>query len=183
MENKTVNNTSQAEARKTILVVEDNEIVSYLLSVILEDNYNIEIRADGKEALNYLAQGNRPNLILLDVLMPNMNGYSFLRRISNKPALGKIPVIFITTIDCKKTHERRQRYGGRLRCKTFRKGGSGKQGERGFNTVNASGEDLNHERVIYSGQRRYRIFSFIHFYSQALMKTLRFVVKKVTSKI
>jgi len=102
MENKTVNNTSQAEARKTILVVEDNEIVSYLLSVILEDNYNIEIRADGKEALNYLAQGNRPNLILLDVLMPNMNGYSFLRRISNKPALGKIPVIFITTIDCKK---------------------------------------------------------------------------------
>ena len=102
MENKNVTNTSQDEARKTILVVEDNEIVSSLIRIILEDSYNIEIRADGKEALNYLTQGNRPHLILLDVLMPNMNGKTFLRRISSNPAFGKIPIIFITTIDSKR---------------------------------------------------------------------------------
>lgn len=102
MENMNVMNKTQAVAMKTILVVEDNEIVSSLLRVILEDNYKIDIRADGKEALNYLTEGNRPHLILLDVLMPNMNGNTFFKRISSNPAFGKIPIIFITTIDSKR---------------------------------------------------------------------------------
>ena len=102
MENKNETNKAQAETRKTILVVEDNQIVSSLIKVVLEDKYTIHITADGKQALDYLNQGNRPHLILLDVLMPVMNGGVFVRRVSSNPEFGKIPIIFITTIDSKR---------------------------------------------------------------------------------
>jgi CheY-like chemotaxis protein len=92
----------QTEARKVILVVEDNEIVSSLIKVVLEDDYHIEIRKDGREALNYLDQGKKPVLILLDMLMPVMNGGTFIRRFSENPGYGRIPIIFITTVESKR---------------------------------------------------------------------------------
>jgi CheY-like chemotaxis protein len=66
---------------------------------ILEKDYEIVTKNDGQDALAYLSQGNRPNLILLDMLMPNMNGRSFARRVNSDPRYGKIPIIFITTVD------------------------------------------------------------------------------------
>lgn len=95
-------NGSQTEAKKIVLVVEDNEIVSSLIKVVLEDDYHIEIRGDGQEALNYLAQGKKPVLILLDMLMPVMNGEIFIRRFSENPGYGKIPIIVITTVESKR---------------------------------------------------------------------------------
>jgi CheY-like chemotaxis protein len=87
---------------KTILVVEDNEIVSSLIKVVLEDSYNVEIRVDGQQALNYLSGENYPDLILLDILMPVMNGETFIRHLSAIPEYGKIPIIIITTIDSRR---------------------------------------------------------------------------------
>src|ERR1035437_9344588 len=90
---------SQAETKKTILVVDDNEMVCLLIKSVLDKSYKIVIRPDGTDALTYLDQGNRPNLILLDMLMPKMNGRTFVRRVSADPRYGKIPIIFITTVD------------------------------------------------------------------------------------
>jgi CheY-like chemotaxis protein len=88
-----------AESQKTILVVDDNEMISLLIKSILEEKYKIVLKSDGQDALAYLSQGNRPHLILLDMLMPNMNGRTFVRRVFTDPRYGKIPIIFITTVD------------------------------------------------------------------------------------
>lgn len=89
----------QAKDLKTILVVDDNEMVCVLIKSILECKYKIVIRNDGQDALAYLSQGNRPDLILLDMLMPKMNGRTFVRKVIADPRYGKIPIIFITTVD------------------------------------------------------------------------------------
>lgn len=89
----------ESEEMKTILVVDDNEMVCVLLKSILEAKYKIVIRNDGQDALAFLDQGNRPDLILLDMLMPKMNGRTFVRRVIGNPRYGKIPIIFITTVD------------------------------------------------------------------------------------
>ena len=90
---------TKAKTKKTVLVVDDSEMMCFLVKSILETDYLVVIKKDGQEALDYLNQGNRPDLILLDMLMPNMNGRTFVRRIHSNPKYGKIPVIFITTVD------------------------------------------------------------------------------------
>ena len=90
---------TKTKTKKTVLVVDDSEMMCFLVKSILETDYLVVIKKDGQEALDYLNQGNRPNLILLDMLMPNMNGRTFVRRIHSNPKYGKIPVIFITTVD------------------------------------------------------------------------------------
>jgi CheY-like chemotaxis protein len=99
MENETSLNDSQTQNKKTVLVVDDSEVMCFLVKSILENNYEIVIKYDGQDALDYLHQGNRPDLILLDMLMPKMNGRTFARRIHADPRYGNIPIIFITTVD------------------------------------------------------------------------------------
>ena len=96
---KTNSGITDTENKKTILVVDDNEMVCLLIKSILDKNFKIVIRPDGTDALTYLNQGNRPNLILLDMLMPKMNGRTFVRRVNADPRYGNIPIIFITTVD------------------------------------------------------------------------------------
>ena len=88
-----------AKSKKTILIVDDNEMMRFLMYAILEKEYTIVSKNDGQEAIDYLNLGNRPDLILLDMLMPNMNGRTFVRRIHSNPRYGKIPIIFTTTVD------------------------------------------------------------------------------------
>lgn len=92
---------TQAKLKKTILVVDDSEMMRFLMFSILEKDFAIVSKNDGQEALDYLNLGNRPDLILLDMLMPNMNGRTFARRVTSDPRYGKIPIIFITTVDSK----------------------------------------------------------------------------------
>lgn len=89
----------QAKEKKTILVVDDSDMVCFLIESILENYYNVVIKNDGSEALTYLNQGNRPNLILLDMMMPEMNGRTFVRRVYGDPRYGNIPIIFVTTVE------------------------------------------------------------------------------------
>ncbi len=86
-------------AKKTVLVVDDHEMMRFLMQSILEKDFIIVAKNDGQEALEYLNEGNRPDLILLDMLMPNMNGRTFARRIYSNPRYGKIPIIFVTTVE------------------------------------------------------------------------------------
>ena len=90
---------TQTENMKTVLVVDDNETMCSLIKLILGRDYKVEIRFDGQEALNYLNQGNKPDLILLDMMMPIMNGRTFVRRVHGNPRYGNVPIIFITTVD------------------------------------------------------------------------------------
>ena len=84
---------------KTILVVDDSEAIRGYIKALLENEYLIVTKNDGQEALDYLTQVNRPDLILSDMEMPKMNGRTFVRLVNGDPRYGKIPIIFITSVN------------------------------------------------------------------------------------
>jgi putative two-component system response regulator len=84
----------------TVLVVDDVEMNIMILEEILKDSYDIITAGNGVEALDVLRKTEiLPKIILLDVFMPEMNGYQMLEIIKADDALKRIPVIFITTSD------------------------------------------------------------------------------------
>lgn len=86
--------------QKKILIVEDNELNRAVLCEILSDTYQVLEAKNGQEALDILCQRkDSVALILLDVMMPVMDGYTFLGRIKVDPELSTIPVIVMTQSD------------------------------------------------------------------------------------
>ncbi len=81
-----------------VLVVEDSAADAMAIRLFLESNdFHVTVMADGKKALSYLSENN-PNLILSDVVMPNMNGYDLCRAVKSKQELSNIPVILVTSL-------------------------------------------------------------------------------------
>jgi CheY-like chemotaxis protein len=80
---------------KTILIVEDMELNRELLAQLLEDEHRLLFAQDGVTALA-LAAKTRPDLILMDLSLPRMDGWEATRRLKADPALGRIPVIVLT---------------------------------------------------------------------------------------
>jgi PAS domain S-box-containing protein len=78
-----------------ILVVDDTEANLDILVDALGDEYRVSVAMDGEAALEHIAK-NRPDLILLDVMMPGMDGYQVCERIKADAATRDIPVIFLT---------------------------------------------------------------------------------------
>ena len=85
--------------QKRILIVEDNVINRELLREILSEEYSILEAENGHQALEILSQDNTIALILLDVMMPVMDGYTFLDRLKADPEFSLIPVIVMTQSD------------------------------------------------------------------------------------
>jgi len=83
----------------TVLIVDDNEtILEYLMTVLKSEGYRVFSASDGVEALAFLHEQSRPDLILLDIIMPGMNGIEVLRAIKGDPALKQITVIMLTGV-------------------------------------------------------------------------------------
>jgi Response regulators consisting of a CheY-like receiver domain and a winged-helix DNA-binding domain len=84
---------------KTIMVIDDDKVCQKIIQIHFEKEFNVIVMNDGKEALEHLKGDNLPDLILLDMQMPNMDGRQFLRRIrKGNPKLNDIPVIFISAV-------------------------------------------------------------------------------------
>lgn len=81
-----------------ILAVDDEASNLQLLRQILQDHYRLRFAKDGTRALE-LVREERPNLILLDVMMPGMSGYEVCAALKADPALASIPVIFVTALN------------------------------------------------------------------------------------
>jgi CheY-like chemotaxis protein len=81
-----------------ILVVDDQPEIRTMFTVLLEDDgYSVATAANGREALDYLRRSAElPSLILLDIAMPVMTGWDFLREQQSDAALATIPVILMT---------------------------------------------------------------------------------------
>jgi len=90
------------EKQLTILIVDDMEINRELLSVCFEDKYNILCASDGKEAMNIIKSDSDVSAVLLDMLMPEMNGLEVLAEMRNMGIVQKIPVFVITAADSEK---------------------------------------------------------------------------------
>ncbi|MFP2924530.1 response regulator [Pyxidicoccus sp. 3LG] len=88
-----------AAPRRTVLVVEDDEDIRAAIAEILEgEGYEVAIASNGSEALDELQHLRRPSLILLDLMMPVMNGHEFLARIRDTPRLNTVPVLVLTAV-------------------------------------------------------------------------------------
>lgn len=80
----------------TVLVVDDLADNLSLMSSLLKDHYRVKVANQGEKGLRIAAQSPSPDLILLDVMMPGMDGYEVCRRLKADPATRDIPVIFLT---------------------------------------------------------------------------------------
>jgi len=82
---------------RTVLLIEDNEQNAYLVKVLLEPHgYKIVVATDGSRGLE-LAQTIRPDLILLDIQLPTMDGYTVARHLRGIETLREVPIIAVTS--------------------------------------------------------------------------------------
>jgi len=81
---------------RRILLVEDNELNRDMLSRrLVRRGYEVEIAVDGREGLS-MASASSPDLILLDLSLPGMDGWEVLRRLKQDPKMKSIPVVALT---------------------------------------------------------------------------------------
>ncbi len=83
-------------ANETVLIVEDNPVNRKLLLTVLRPHgYHLLTAVDGEEAVAIAAQA-RPNIILMDLQLPKMNGYTATQLIKENPSTARIPVVALT---------------------------------------------------------------------------------------
>ncbi len=82
-----------------ILVVDDNDMNLALVSKILElEGYDVAVACDGVEAIQSVIS-NKPDLAILDVMMPDMDGYELTRKLREPPISGTMPIILLTAMN------------------------------------------------------------------------------------
>src|SRR6476619_4478511 len=82
--------------RKLVLIVDDTPTNVAVVSGVLKDSYRTKVATNGEKALAIATGTEKPDLILLDVMMPGMDGYEVCRRLKDIPATRDIPIIFLT---------------------------------------------------------------------------------------
>ncbi len=83
----------------TVLVVDDEPLIAMALEAALEDaGYRVATAANGRQGLERLVEEPRPDLVLLDMMMPVMNGPAMLAAMAADPALRAIPVIIVSSL-------------------------------------------------------------------------------------
>ncbi|HEY4510560.1 MAG TPA: response regulator [Candidatus Paceibacterota bacterium] len=91
--------------KKSILLVEDDKFLRNLsMKKLSKEGYEIIVATDGEEAVK-IAETKTPNLILLDIILPGIDGYEVLRRIKGNVKLKNIPVILFTNLGQKEDME------------------------------------------------------------------------------
>ena len=92
------NPTSFKPAKKRILIADDDPSIGRLLERILTQEYDVITASDGPTALRLAAQ-IRPNLMILDVMMPGLDGFQLATKARAVPELKAVPIIFLTARD------------------------------------------------------------------------------------
>ncbi|HZW25953.1 MAG TPA: ATP-binding protein [Gallionella sp.] len=92
--------------RERILVVDDDRSNLATLGSLLQPHFDVLAAPSGERALQIVAGDPKPDLILLDVLMPGMDGYEVFARLRDNPATRDIPVIFVTGLDSPEEEEK-----------------------------------------------------------------------------
>ncbi len=82
-----------------VLIIDDSPTETYKLTSMLEKNGHVVLTADTGESGIALAQKERPDVILMDIVMPGLNGFQATRQLSKLPETSHIPVIIVTTKD------------------------------------------------------------------------------------
>lgn len=94
---KNISNYVQ-HAKRKVLIVEDEPINQQILAMILQQEYDVLLANNGQEALDILYEEHKTiSIVLLDLVMPVMDGFEVLKRIEDEPSLKRIPVIVLTS--------------------------------------------------------------------------------------
>lgn len=88
---------NDSDAEDVVLVIDDTAENLALISEVLRSEFKVKVAANGERGLQ-LAQATRPDLILLDIMMPEMDGYEVIRRLQESEVTRDIPVIFLTAM-------------------------------------------------------------------------------------
>ena len=96
--------------RNTILIAEDDEMIRKIIQEVIEDEYELIMTEDGKTAIEK-AKEHIPDLILLDVMMPEMNGFDVCKELRNNKELDKSIVIMVTALSDKDSEKTGLRAG------------------------------------------------------------------------
>jgi CheY-like chemotaxis protein len=81
-----------------VLIIEDDMLLSRMyMTIFLSNKYDVEIATNGQEGLDK-ARDTKPTLILLDIMMPKLNGIEVLRKLKNDPEVKDIPVVVLTNL-------------------------------------------------------------------------------------
>ena len=86
------------DGKPTVLIVDDTPANLDLLVEILRGEFRTKVAINGEKALELAGSGNPPDVILLDIMMPGINGYEVCQRLKANPATSAIPVIFVTAM-------------------------------------------------------------------------------------
>jgi DNA-binding response OmpR family regulator len=82
--------------KKSILIIDDKIAIAKIISVYLSDGYDITYFNTPIKAMQWLYEGNRPDLIILDIKMPEMNGDEFLSYIKRNGLFNNIPIVVLS---------------------------------------------------------------------------------------
>ncbi len=88
---------NKTSTKKTLIIADDEPTIRLLVSSILGKSYNMLTAADGQEVLDTVSQ-NKPDLILMDIMMPTMDGYSACASLKKDPRTADIPVVMLTVV-------------------------------------------------------------------------------------
>lgn len=83
---------------KTILVIEDDKFLRELIvQKLLKENYNVSEAIDGEEGIKKVKEG-KPDLVLLDLILPGIDGFEVLSQVRAEPAVASVPVIILSNL-------------------------------------------------------------------------------------
>ncbi len=102
---------SSCQSCRKLLVVEDNQVNRLVLKKMLSQEYGILEAPNGKAGLDILHSGEKIEAVLLDIFMPIMDGYEFLRKKAQDPALRDIPVLVLSQSDNRESEEKARQLG------------------------------------------------------------------------
>lgn len=88
--------THEIMEKQTVLIVDDDPENLAIMSSILKDQYKLKMAKDGERALKLVLTGTPPDIVLLDIMMPVMDGYEACAKLKGNPQTRDIPVIFLT---------------------------------------------------------------------------------------
>jgi two-component system OmpR family response regulator len=90
--------------KKILLVDDEKETLSQLASILKRESYEVVSTSEGKQAVP-LAMSAKPDLIILDMVLPDMLGAEISHELSKNPSLSSIPIIFLTGLNTKEDEE------------------------------------------------------------------------------
>jgi CheY-like chemotaxis protein len=82
--------------KKNLLIIDDQPVIGLILKKKLGDLYNVTVKYNGAEALSYSLSGNQPDLVVVDLHMPEMNGIEFIREVRKICVFKDLPLLVLS---------------------------------------------------------------------------------------